>query len=163
MGVIVGAAVTVLLWRSLTHFAIRTFPAYLQAVFGGGQDVVGGVSEAFLILFGLSVLLAVLPAFFAGGLVAGALARSSPGSHGAASAAVGLAIGFLRTVWVWLPSLRIEDAIARNDNAGTFSVWILALCVPCAPAILAGLLGGRLGGRLRRGRGAARPAPRSAS
>ena len=157
-GMVVGVVATMLFARLLVALVDSAIIPYLHGIFaverpGGVTSFSGRNAALYDALSGLS-LLSVFPlALFRGGLVVGAVVRSSPGLNGALSgavvAAVGLAWWSANAIALFLNTTSDTTSDTPFDDAEKFLIVTVALCVFSPIAILAGYLGGKLGGRLR--------------
>ena len=149
-GAVVGVVATMLFARLLVALVDSAIIPYLHGIFaverpGGVTSFSGRNAALYDALSGLSLLSAFPLALFLGGLVVGAVVRSSPGLSGALVAAVGLAWSSANTIALLLNT----TSDTPFDDAEKFLIVTVALCVFSPIAILAGYLGGKLGGRLR--------------
>ena len=154
-GVIVGAAATALISFLLALFVSSVIVARLYRAFiAEGAGMTAREDALFNILSGVSHLVAVLLAFFLGGLVAGGVAAAFPGLNGAVGAAV-VALGsfawFVAPLvpWIWEPISNPGEVYTRFENLGNLLRVSLAHCAVLPFVVLAGYAGGKLGGRLR--------------
>lgn len=153
-GALVGVVATMLFARLLVALVDSAIIPYLHGIFaverpGGVTSFSGRNAALYDALSGLS-LLSVFPlALFRGGLVVGAVVRSSPGLNGALSGAVVAAVGLAWSSANTIALLSNTTSDTPFDDAEKFLIVTVALCVFSPIAILAGYLGGKLGGRLR--------------
>lgn len=165
LGVVTGAVVAALLADLLADVVALPMSSHLYEIFESEApgDVTVFTSRAWYAYEALSALISLsclMLAFCVGGFVAGTMAFSLPGVHGAVAAAATAIIGFLWIVWGLLPWAFIQssnpgDLYTRSENLGNLMVLVAVFCVVFPLAVLTGYLGGKLGGRLR-GRATAR-------
>lgn len=145
-------------------FTILVFSVVDSRLYGAfiaeGAGTTAREQTLFDVFSGASHLVAVLLAFFLGGLLAGRIASSFPGSNGAVSAGLGAAAVFAYVVgplipWIWEPISNPGEAYTRSDNLNSLLEFGVVFCVALPFVVLSGYLGGLLGGRLR-GRSATR-------
>jgi hypothetical protein len=103
-GTVAGIAAGVLLAFLFTFLVFSAIDLYLYEVsITEGAGTTAREQALFDALSGASHLVAVLLAFYLGGLLAGRIASSFPGSNGAASAGLGAAAFFAYTVAPLVP------------------------------------------------------------
>lgn len=114
-------------------------------------------AASFLLLAGeTEVLSALLAACLLGGVVAGRLSPSAPGTNGATVAVFGAFAGISWLLLAVLPfsaipsMVSLVNPVTRSVEIGTLAFWAIASLAFYLLALLAGYLGGRLGDRLRR-------------
>lgn len=114
-------------------------------------------AASFVLLLGQAdVLSALLAACLLGGVVAGRLASSAPGTNGATVAAFGALAGISWLLLAVLPfsalpsMISFVNPVTRSVEIGTLAFWAITPLAFYLLALLAGCLGGRLGVRLRR-------------
>ena len=139
-------------------FTILVFSVVDSRLYGAfiaeGAGTTAREQTLFDVFSGASHLVAVLLAFFLGGLLAGRIASSFPGSNGAASAGLGAAAVFAYVMgplipWIWRPISNPGEAYTRSDNLDVLLQLGVVFCVALPFVTLSGYLGGLLGGRLR--------------
>lgn len=150
VGVVVGAAVTILLVRLLRFPTDRAIVPGLYELAGLEQPdgIIGapldqwGLVGVFHMLILLSSLL--VPHLF-GGLVAGRMVPFSPGLYGATTAVLSALFG-IAAFFTWLGTSLLDAG-----NLGLVFFWALSFAVYFPLTLLVAYLGGKLGGRFRIG------------
>ncbi len=153
----VGAVATMLLTYLLTRFVVYSviFP-YLHRTYIAEGPGVNAREDALFNTFSTgSLLIALLLAFFIGGLLVGGLVAASPGLNGAVSAATA-AVGCF--AWyagplvpgIWEPISHPGEVYTRAENISNLLVLSVLFCAVSPFAVLMSYLGGRLGSRFLR-------------
>lgn len=159
-GTLAGIAAGAPLALLFTFFVFSAVDSRLYRIFiAEGTGTTAREQALFDALSAASHLVAALPAFFLGGLLAGRIAAAFPGSNGATSAGVGAAAIFACVVgplvpWIWEPISNPGEVYTRAENLNNLMVFGVGFCVVLPFVVLSGYLGGLLGGRIR-GRSAA--------
>ncbi len=91
--------------------------------------------------------------YFLGGVVAGRMARSSPGLNGAVVAVCVPALGTITSVAMILPALLSVSpewsVVFGSENLGLLSFWVMMFGVFFPISVVVAYVGGRVGGRIR--------------
>ena len=155
VALVAGTAVAGPLAFLLTILVFAVVDSRLYGAFiAEGAGTTAREQTLYDVFSGASHLVAVLLAFFLGGLLAGRIASSFPGSNGAASAGLGAAVVFAYVVgplipWIWEPISNPGEAYTRSDNLDVLLQLGIVFCVALPFVALSGYLGGLLGGRMR--------------
>ena len=124
-GTVAGIAAAVPLAFLFTFLVFSAVDSRLYKVFiAEGAGTTAREQALFNALSGASHLVVVLLAFFLGGLLAGRIASSFPGSNGAASAGLGAAAIFAYVVvplvpWIWEPISNGGEVYTRAPKTST--------------------------------------------
>ncbi len=153
----VGVVATMLLAYLLTRFVVYSviFPYLYRTYIAEGPGVNAREDALFNTFTTSSLLIALLLAFFIGGLLVGGLVAAFPGLNGAVSAATA-AVGCFAwyagplVPWIWEPISHPGEVYTRAENISNLLGLSVLFCAVFPFAVLMSYLGGRLGSRFLR-------------
>ena len=132
-----------------------TVDTYLYDTFiDAEQGVTARENAYFETLSGLSLLIALLIAFFCGGILAGLISCEFPDLNGVVSSVILVFSGFVILMGplitrIWDRPATLDEAYSRAENLGNVLVFSFALGVISPFLILAGYFAAKLANRFR--------------